>query len=612
MRYGMFGLGAAAPEVARRIAEEQARKRLAGQTEFTSRNMDPLMGDGGFPLTRGGQDMRSKAAQQNWADMRSQLQARPAADRTTRFAGEVPAAATGSMLSDGAPMQPVRKAGIGSVIGGVLNRMPQTGMMGRGPSRASPNTASSLTSVDAPMTREQMAQAYNINVPNFGGTGPTLNSSGVPVMRSSEPLSVTQEKPRTPKQPNGMFGNGMYSIGGRDWWKEITSDPLGFLLTGMDGLTERRNEAYKQYLLEQDKENLTSYMTAQGIPEAKQYPLLMSEDPVKAIREYEDNKRLMDEADRLRVRGFTDEQVIAFLNNPAEFAKSLGTNLEGVSLTAGTTRYTPGIPGSNAFTAPVIGMDGGVPYRITAGDDGQLQTQFGDSRPPSYSDVTARINANKPPGSGSSAGSLTPSQRGALEINTAKYDQETENQLKTREANLTTVKDTLSLLDKFIADEDMFKAVYGNVINAKGEKTTFLDTLFGRWPLDWDQTRKDGMARVNQLSGQAFLQAIPQMKGTGALSENEGQKLTQAATRLAAVEISDEEAKTAAEEFRNALIAAKAKIEEDLRRSRAAAETTRRRLRAILDGPAQSSVGDMRAEDLTDEEIEAMLAGAGN
>lgn len=373
-----------------------------------------------------------------------------------------------------------------------------------------------------------------------------------------------------------------------------------------------RDKSRDRVDLEEAKAKLTSYMEKLNLSPDEQYAIEMSEDPVKAIREYEDNKRLMDEADRLRVRGFTDEQVIAFLNNPAEFAKSLGTNLEGVSLTAGTTRYTPGIPGSNAFTAPVIGMDGGVPYRITAGDDGQLQTQFGDSRPPSYSDVTARINANKPPGSGSSAGSLTPSQRGALEINTAKYDQETENQLKTREANLTTVKDTLSLLDKFIADEDMFKAVYGNVINAKGEKTTFLDTLFGKWPLDWDQTRKDGMARVNQLSGQAFLQAIPQMKGTGALSENEGQKLTQAATRLAAVEISDEEAKTAAEEFRNALIAAKAKIEEDLRRSRAAAETTRRKLRAILDGPAQSSVGDMRAEDLTDEELEAMLAGAGN
>ena len=38
----------------------------------------------------------------------------------------------------------------------------------------------------------------------------------------------------------GMSG---YTPGKRDWWGEISSDPLGFFLTGADGLSQKREEA---------------------------------------------------------------------------------------------------------------------------------------------------------------------------------------------------------------------------------------------------------------------------------------------------------------------------------------------------------------------------------
>jgi len=624
MKFGMFGLGAAAPEVARRIAEEQARKRLAGQTEITSRNMDPLMGDGGFPLTRGGQDMRRKASQQNWANMRSQLQARPAADRTTRFAGEMPAAATGSMLSDGAPMQPVKRAGLGSAIGAAMRRkMPELGMMGRGPSGASPNTASSLTSANAPLTREQMARDYNINVPNFGGTGPTLNSSGVPVMRSSEPLSASQPTPsmgafgRGPVPGSYAARNNMQNAQPNFFESMIGYDPNEMDVSSLQYFfmsPQGRDKSRDRVDLEEAKAKLTSYMEKLNLSPDEQYAIEMSEDPLKAIdarnarqQQMQAVKEMGPEALRAYNAGVFEDYYKEMIkgDEPVKMDQFIGADgqvyyVNPYSGAAIRVEGVRGIPSGSSNTNRFINMSDGSQV---------FDTQTGN---------VVAINQKDASPSSAATGGMTDYQGfqaqarlDEMEAKQAEVDAIARN-------NLSTLNSSIALLEDFLNVEDpeakqRFEDTYGNWINPDGKGNDLLN-----WQVAPGSPRANGMAMLEQLGGQAFLQAIPGLRGTGPLSDAEGAKLQAAATRLMNVRQGDDAARKAGEEFLARLKAMNIAMQKDNEARLKREQASRQRLQAIINastGIASSPSivsGEKRAEDLTDEELEAMLAGAGN
>ena len=62
----------------------------------------------------------------------------------------------------------------------------------------------------------------------------------------------------------------------------------------------------------------------------------------------------------------------------------------------------------------------------------------------------------------------------------------------------------------------------------------------------------DFAARMNELQGHAFLQAIDSLRGTGSISEKEGEKATEAVTRMSTMQ-SEKEFIKAAREFQNIL-----------------------------------------------------------
>lgn len=168
--------------------------------------------------------------------------------------------------------------------------------------------------------------------------------------------------------------------------------------------------------------------------------------------------------------------------------------------------------------------------------------------------------------------------------------------------SLATLDSSIALLDKFTGDTDKFNATYGNMMNPTGKK----DDMFN-WSIAMDDNRKDGMAMLNQLGGQAFIDSIREMKsagGAGSLSDAEGTKLAVAATRLMEVNQTDAAAKEAADEFRLRLTTFRNALEKDMAAKRQAEVGRRQQMQAMMGAGGQRAP---TAADASDDDILSAL-----
>lgn len=151
-------------------------------------------------------------------------------------------------------------------------------------------------------------------------------------------------------KPSKMEATGKYQPGQRDWWGEISSDPFGFLLTGTEGLSSKREEAM-------------AYEAAQAA----------------ALERARKEAALMEQA---QAAGLDPGGILAMSLNPTEFGKSYGSNYEAANVGAGDSRVFGN--GRETYTAPKIGVDGGFGYTQTP--EG---IEWGDQRGQNYSEATA-------------------------------------------------------------------------------------------------------------------------------------------------------------------------------------------------------------------------------
>jgi len=315
----------------------------------------------------------------------------------------------------------------------------------------------------------------------------------------------------------------------------------------------------------------------------------------------------------LKQSGFSDAQIVAFINNPEEWSKSLATNLEAANVDGGNSRVYG--DGRKAYTAPKFGVDGGRGYTQTP--EG---TDWGDRRGMSYGEENdaaktaedirnnnmtnargwAGINNDrdrlafdktKP----SSGGGLTPYQGLNFQFKLDDLDRELADKERSRKTSLATVDGSIALLDKFTGGGATFNDVYGNWINPTGEGNDLFNPR-----VQPGSPRANGTAILEQLGGRAFLDSIQAMRGTGPLSDREGARVTAAATRLTNVTQSDEAATEAATEFRAALEAYKAALEQDMATSRESEATRRNRMEAMMGVAAGSPAAASPVDDLSD------------
>ena len=191
----------------------------------------------------------------------------------------------------------------------------------------------------------------------------------------------------------------------------------------------------------------------------------------------------------------------------------------------------------------------------------------------------------KPTGSGSGSG-LTPYQEMQSQFKIDDTAREVSAAAQKGRASLQTLDNSIALLDKFTGDTAKFTAVYGNGMNPTGKK----DDLFN-WSIGMDDNRKDGMAMLDQLGGQAFIDSIRDMKsagGAGSLSDAEGSKLATAATRLMTVNQTDAAAKEAADEFRLRLTRFRNFLEQDMAAIQEAEQRRSAQLQTMMGRPAES------------------------
>lgn len=182
--------------------------------------------------------------------------------------------------------------------------------------------------------QQPAAQPMSTFKPRYTAAAQLANDP-TPASDQAPPVAVAEQT--TP--PLGMFGSnapkagkyqtaGQYQPGQRDWWKEISSDPFGFLLTGSDGLSDKRDEAM-------------AYAAQEAAIEerARKEAALMAQ---------------------AQAAGVDAGGVLAMTLNPTEFGKSYGTNYEASNVAEGSNR----VFGNNreTFTAPKMGVDGGIPY----------------------------------------------------------------------------------------------------------------------------------------------------------------------------------------------------------------------------------------------------------
>lgn len=167
-----------------------------------------------------------------------------------------------------------------------------------------------------------------------------------------QPAPAAPDEPGGKTPPMGMFGSSApkgsgYTPGKRDWWKEISSDPLGFFLTGSNGLSAQREEAM-------------AYEAAQSAAEERA-------------------RREAALAEQAQSAGIDPGGVLAMQLNPEKFGESYSTNYEAANVSGGDSRLVKG----RLITAPKVGVDEGYGYTQTP--DG---IEWGEQRGQSYGEAT--------------------------------------------------------------------------------------------------------------------------------------------------------------------------------------------------------------------------------
>jgi len=210
-------------------------------------------------------------------------------------------------------------------------------MMGKAPPQMSPTER-----VTAPALLAIEGQAKTAGMPPLGMFGTGAKAAKLATPNTAIPVA---------DQDSG------YTPGKRDWMKEIGSDPLGFFLTGTDGLSASREEAI-----------LSDYARRAEAKEAER---------VQA------QNAMLDSA------GITGRERIAYLANPEKYGESYSTNVEAANISGGDSRSILGANGERTMiTAPKFGVDGGFGY--SQGPDG---TKWGNRRGMSNDEETGRMSA---------------------------------------------------------------------------------------------------------------------------------------------------------------------------------------------------------------------------
>jgi hypothetical protein len=125
-------------------------------------------------------------------------------------------------------------------------------------------------------------------------------------------------------------GPSGYSVGKRDWWGEVSKDPMFYLFNGQAGLDERRNEGILSDYARQAAEESARR-------EAQIQTWINSDDP----------------RDRMR---------LAAALNAEKLGDNLATNFAAANVNAGDSRVS-GF--GDVYTAPKFGVDGGYGYTQT-------------------------------------------------------------------------------------------------------------------------------------------------------------------------------------------------------------------------------------------------------
>jgi hypothetical protein len=139
------------------------------------------------------------------------------------------------------------------------------------------------------------------------------------------------------------------------------------------------------------------------------------------------------------------------------------------------------------------------------------------------------------------------------------------------ESSVATADEIIRDIDAVIADPNLERATgWGSYL-----------------PVDIPGFNAETRSRLNKLEGQAFLGAIDRLKGTGQITEIEGQKATQAIARLNAAQSADE-FRTALREFRSVVDAGRRRAVRNL-------QTTT--------GRAAPNVPPLTPAEMADEEL---------
>jgi hypothetical protein len=205
---------------------------------------------------------------------------------------------------------------------------------------------------------------------------------------------------------------------------------------------------------------------------------------------------------------------------------------------------------------------------------------------------------------------ITPYQGLQTQLKLNEIDREIETGAQRNRSSLTTLDNSIALLDKFMGDTEKFNAVYGNMMNPTGKK----DDLFN-WSIGMDDNRKDGMAMLNQLGGQAFIDSIRDMKsagGAGSVSDIEGAKLSTAATRLMEVNQTDVAAREAADEFKLRLSTFRNALAQDMAKKETAEKLRRQQVEEMMGGNPGSPVQSSQPTEDDDTFIDKLFGGIGN
>lgn len=381
----------------------------------------------------------------------------------------------------------------------------------------------------------------------FGG--PPMNYGPGPRSQSLVPVNSAQSAPM-PKQPRGAFG-GPPKPKGRGWQDKV--------LLAMRAITELDPEYRGSFQAERDR-MAGREKQAQQSQAFEQAVQQYSPEQQQALRAMPMEQAMTILSDRM----FPDEQPQPFTLSPGSVrygpnGKVIANNpsaadeegYERVTLADGIYEYIPGQPesmrkmGDAPANAQGNGFAGGGVQSTFVDADGNLQivkrdgtiqsSGMGVQNPfqiTNVGDVPTAINRR----TGEAMPISTPQEVGT---NKATVDTIVANEGDRREAQKN--------LPDMIAKAEQSIDTIDQLLNSPGFESRYgFSSIVPAVP---GTPMADTQALIDQVGGQAFLEAFESLKGGGQITEIEGQKATQAKTRLTAQGTQPAAAREAAREF---------------------------------------------------------------